>query len=137
MIKQLQRGDKKLIRSWAMYDWANSVYSLVITSAVFPIYYDSVTPMQIHAFGRVYMRSALYSYSLSFAFLVIAFISPLLSSIKGNTGKPYNGPENYFEAFPAKLENKIEAFPVPIPLFLLPFICLYIASFIYFYILPL
>ncbi len=81
MKKELQRGDKKLIRGWAMYDWANSVYSLVITSAVFPIYYNKVTPIEVHAFGRVYMRSALYSYSLSFAFLVIAFISPLLSSI--------------------------------------------------------
>ncbi len=77
----LKRGDKKLIRSWAMYDWANSVYSLVITSAIFPIYYDSVTPVEVEAFGRTYLRSALYSYSLSFAFLVIAFISPMLSSI--------------------------------------------------------
>jgi len=79
--KYLRQGDKKLIRSWAMYDWSNSVYSLVITSAVFPIYYDSVTPEEVHAFGRVYMRSALYSYALSFALLVIVIISPLLSSI--------------------------------------------------------
>ena len=89
--KYLRQGDKKLIRSWAMYDWSNSVYSLVITSAVFPIYYDSVTPMEVHAFGRVYMRSALYSYSLSFAFLVIAFISPILSSIAD-----YNRNKLYF-----------------------------------------
>ncbi len=64
-----------------MYDWANSVYSLVIVSAVFPIYYNAVTPDEVHAFGRTYLRGALYSYSLSFAFLFIAFISPLLSSI--------------------------------------------------------
>lgn len=40
---QLQKGDKKLISAWAFYDWANSVYSLVISTAVFPIYYAAVT----------------------------------------------------------------------------------------------
>lgn len=79
--KTLKRGDKKLINSWAMYDWANSVYSLVITSAVFPIYYNAVTPDEVHFAGRTFLRGALYSYALSTAFLFIALISPLLSSI--------------------------------------------------------
>ena len=79
--KPYHKGDKKLINGWAMYDWANSVYSLVITSAVFPIYYNSVTPKEVDAFGRTYLSGALYTYSLSFAFFVIAFISPILSSI--------------------------------------------------------
>jgi len=35
----LEKGSKKLINAWAFYDWANSVYSLVISSAIFPIYY--------------------------------------------------------------------------------------------------
>src|ERR1051326_8034628 len=74
-----------------MYDWANSVYSLVITTAIFPIYYNSITTVNgsdlVHLFGRTYKNSALYSYSLSVSFLVIAFLSPLLSGIadfKGN-----------------------------------------------------
>lgn len=79
--KALTRGNKKLINSWAMYDWANSVYSLVITSAVFPIYYNSVTPDEVYFAGRTFLRSALYSYSLSAAFLLIALLAPLLSSI--------------------------------------------------------
>ena len=33
----LPRGSKKLIRAWTFYDWANSVYSLVISSAIFNI----------------------------------------------------------------------------------------------------
>ena len=41
-MKALQKGDEKLINAWAFYDWANSVYSLVIATAVFPIYYESV-----------------------------------------------------------------------------------------------
>ena len=39
----LKIGDKKLINAWAFYDWANSVYSLVISTAVFPIYYAGLT----------------------------------------------------------------------------------------------
>ena len=41
--KRLQKGDMKLINAWAFYDWANSVYSLVISTAVFPIYYATIT----------------------------------------------------------------------------------------------
>ncbi|MCY7362488.1 MAG: MFS transporter, partial [Ignavibacteria bacterium] len=81
----LKKGDKKLINGWAMYDWANSVYSLTIATAVFPIYYEAVTKNDhgntVMLFGREYVNTALYSYSLSAAFLVVAIISPLLSSI--------------------------------------------------------
>ena len=38
----LKKGSKKLINAWAFYDWANSVYSLVISSAIFPIYYGLI-----------------------------------------------------------------------------------------------
>ena len=41
-MKALQKGDKKLLNAWAFYDWANSVYSLVIASAIFPIYYSAI-----------------------------------------------------------------------------------------------
>ncbi len=68
-----------------MYDWANSVYSLTIATAVFPIYYEAVTENDygntVELFGRTYVNTALYSYVLSAAFLIVAFISPLLSSI--------------------------------------------------------
>ena len=37
------KGDKKVIKGWVMYDWANSVYSLVISSAIFPIFYEAQT----------------------------------------------------------------------------------------------
>ena len=37
------KGDKKTINAWALYDWANSTYSLVITSALFPIYFHAKT----------------------------------------------------------------------------------------------
>ena len=41
----LQKGDKKTMNAWAFYDWANSVYPLVISTAIFPIFYGTVTGM--------------------------------------------------------------------------------------------
>ncbi len=86
----LLKNQKKVINAWALYDWANSVYSLVITSAIFPIYYNSVTTVNgsdvVHFLGREYKNTALYSYTLSLSFLVIAFLSPLLSGIADYRG---------------------------------------------------
>ncbi|MGO4821599.1 MULTISPECIES: MFS transporter [unclassified Flavobacterium] len=88
-MKALQKGDKKLINAWAFYDWANSVYSLVIATAVFPIYYESVTSDNndvVFFLGTEFNNSALLSYSLSFSFLIVAFLSPILSGIADYTG---------------------------------------------------
>ena len=84
----LQKGDHKLINSWAFYDWANSVYSLVISTAVFPLYYTAVTEGQVVSFlGMEWEHpDSLYSYALSFSFLIVAFISPILSGIADYTG---------------------------------------------------
>lgn len=85
-----KKGDKKIINAWASYDWANSVYHLVITSTLFPIYYEAVTNSggnnTIRFFGFSFLPDALYTYALSFAFLVIATISPLLSGIADYSG---------------------------------------------------
>lgn len=70
-----------------MYDWANSAYSLIITSAIFPSYFIAIAPEQVPFIGRTFERSALASYMISFSFLIIAILSPILSSIadyKGN-----------------------------------------------------
>lgn len=83
----MQTASKKVINGWAMYDWANSTYSLVITSTIFPSYYTAIAPKQVEILGRTFDRDALASYTISLSFLVIAFLSPVLSSIadyKGN-----------------------------------------------------
>lgn len=85
----LQKGDKKLIHSWAFYDWANSVYSLVISTAVFPIYYETVTQSEsgmVNFLGIQFNNTSLYTYALSFSFLIVAFISPILSGIADYVG---------------------------------------------------
>jgi len=75
-----------------MYDWANSVYSLVITTAVFPIYYESVTKNIdgsniVSFFGWELPNTALYSYALSFSFLFTAFLLPFLTGMADYGGK--------------------------------------------------
>jgi UMF1 family MFS transporter len=91
----MQTAPKKVINGWAMYDWANSVYNLVITSTIFPAYFESITgdgieattSDKVHFLGRDFVNTALYNYALAFAMLIVAIISPLLSSIadyKGN-----------------------------------------------------
>lgn len=85
----LQKGDKKLTHSWAFYDWANSVYSLVISTAVFPIYYETVTQTDsgmVNFLGMQFNNTSLYTYALSFSFLIVAFISPILSGIADYVG---------------------------------------------------
>ena len=90
----LQKGDKKLINAWAFYDWANSVYSLVISSAVFPVYYAGLTTSEgfanadgkIAFLGTLWNSTTLYNYALAFSFLIVAFISPMLSGIADYAG---------------------------------------------------
>ncbi|MCX6298616.1 MAG: MFS transporter [Bacteroidetes bacterium] len=91
----MQTASKKVINGWAMYDWANSVYNLVITSTIFPAYYEAVTGDgkestandTVVLFGRTFVNTSLYQYALGIAFIIVAVLSPLLSSIadyKGN-----------------------------------------------------
>ena len=85
---QLNKGSKKLIRAWASYDWANSVYFLVITSTIFPIYYGSLfgDNLYIDIFGQSFKNTALISYTTSAAFAVVAVLSPILSGIADYLG---------------------------------------------------
>lgn len=83
-------NNSKTVRAWYMYDWANSVYSLVISSAIFPIYYKAVAQTngtdQVSFMGYTFQNSVLYSYALSFSFLIVAAILPFLSGIADYTG---------------------------------------------------
>jgi UMF1 family MFS transporter len=91
----METASKKVINGWAMYDWANSVYNLVITTTFFPAYYAAVTSLEnfpngIVLFGRTYVNTELKDYVLAFGFLVIAFLSPILSSIADYKGNKKN-----------------------------------------------
>ena len=99
----IKKGDKKIIRGWVFYDWANSVYNLVISSAIFPIFYDNVTTAHylkkmgwnslpenksvlVEFFGHTFSSSVLFSYVLSASFLTISILSPFLSGVADYSG---------------------------------------------------
>jgi UMF1 family MFS transporter len=106
VANHIKKGDKRTIRGWVMYDWANSVYNLVISSAIFPIFYDTVTTnhyksthgiaetdaipegvnVTVNFFGWEVSNSALMSFVLSASFLLVSFLSPLLSGIADYRG---------------------------------------------------
>ncbi|MGZ3864148.1 MAG: MFS transporter [Bacteroidia bacterium] len=92
------QNDKKIIRAWTFYDWANSSFPLVINSAVFPAFYEYQTTQRdpvtqaiindtVTVGGHVFKNTELYSYFVSLALLVVCFTAPILSGIadyKGN-----------------------------------------------------
>ena len=84
------KGSKKLLNAWAFYDWANSVYSLVISSAVFPIFYGALFRAaeieKVSVFGGEIARAPLISYVTSAAFVFIALVTPLVSGIADYLG---------------------------------------------------
>jgi UMF1 family MFS transporter len=98
------KGSKKLINAWATYDLANSVYNLVITATIFPIYYKAVTTTidaagnevsnLVNFLGFQIKNTTLYDFAIAFAFLVVAILSPLLSGIAD-----YGGSKKKFMQF--------------------------------------
>jgi UMF1 family MFS transporter len=84
------KGSKKLLNAWAFYDWANSVYSLVIASAIFPIFYGALFRVaeieKVVVFGGEIARAPLISYVTSAAFVFIAIITPLISGVADYLG---------------------------------------------------
>ena len=83
-----KKGDKKLLDAWVIYDWANSAYPLVISSAVFPIYYGALffDDLYIELLGFNFKNTALISFLTAFAFVILSFITPLLSGIADYMG---------------------------------------------------
>lgn len=92
----LKKGDKKLINAWTFYDWANSSYPLVITAAIFPIFYVNVTGTKddnghiisdvVTLFGRSFKNTELYDYIVALSFLIVSISSPVLSGIADYSG---------------------------------------------------
>src|SRR4029079_17770676 len=98
----MQTASKRVVNGWAMYDWANSSYNLVITSTIFPSYFEaiaadnkSVSKSTVTFLGRQFENTALYNYTLAIAMLIVAISSPLLSSIADVKGSK-KGFMNFF-----------------------------------------
>ena len=80
-------NDKKVIKGWAFFDWANSAYYLVISTTIFPIYFSNVAPADITIAGSTISNSALYSFTVSAIYILIAVLSPILSGIADYSGR--------------------------------------------------
>src|SRR6185312_3862420 len=85
------KNNKRTIRAWAFFDWANSAYNLVITSTIFPAYYVAITSNEqngnhVTFFGKSFVNTALQDYVLAAAYLVIAILLPILTSIADYRG---------------------------------------------------
>lgn len=94
----MRKNDPRVTNGWAMYDWANSVYPLVITSTLFPIYFNSQANAAAMArdangrsivefFGVPILASSLLIYAVSTAFLIVAAVSPLLTALADYSGR--------------------------------------------------
>lgn len=92
----MEKNNKKTINGWAFYDWANSVYPLVVTTAIFPIFYEAVTSTKnsagevisdtVSLFGYNFVNTELYTYTIALSFLIVSAISPLLSGLADYIG---------------------------------------------------
>lgn len=84
----IEKNNPKIVNAWKFYDWANSVHSLVIASAVFPIYYSTVTkseslePIRFLGFDP----ASAFTFSLAICFFLVIILSPILSSIADTVG---------------------------------------------------
>lgn len=91
LYSAMAKNIKRVINAWCMYDWANSVYNLVITTTFFPIYFAAITKSAygentVPLLGRTFKNTALYNYALAFAYLIIALALPILSAIADSRG---------------------------------------------------
>lgn len=91
-MRNFKKNDKRLIRSWSMFDWANSAYNLVINSTIFPIYYLAITKNPetgdtVSFFGFNVVNTALSNFALAIVYLIMAFSLPFLSAYADATGK--------------------------------------------------
>jgi UMF1 family MFS transporter len=85
------KNNKKTIRAWAFFDWANSAYNLVITSTIFPAYYVAITSNakngdRVMFFGKSFINTALSNYALAVAYMIMVLLLPILSSIADYRG---------------------------------------------------
>lgn len=92
-MQDFKKNDKRMIRSWAMFDWANSAYNLVITSTIFPIYYIAITTSKtggddwVNFFGFQVINTVLSNYALAIAYLIMVLALPFLSAYADANGR--------------------------------------------------
>ena len=73
----------KIEKSWILQDWANSAYSIMITTAVFPLFFKAVaTGADVSAANS----TAYLGYANSIGTLVVSMLAPILGAIADYKG---------------------------------------------------
>lgn len=69
---------RKRIRSWALYDWANSAFATTILAALLPPYFSQVAGATLPSAATA---TAYWSLTGSIALFIVALLSPVLGTI--------------------------------------------------------
>lgn len=86
-MSEIIKNVKKTINAWALFDWANSAYALVISTAIFPIFFIANTDPVIHIGSFSFTNSSLWTFAVSISYVIIAFLSPILSGMADYSGR--------------------------------------------------
>ncbi|ADL51128.1 MFS transporter [Clostridium cellulovorans] len=78
-MTKLNREEK----SWALYDWANSAYSITVTSTVLPLYFKGIAN---NSGVAATTSTAYWGYGISIATLIVAILAPVLGTIADYRG---------------------------------------------------
>jgi UMF1 family MFS transporter len=89
------KSTNKAQHAWAMYDWANSTYNLVIGTAIFPIFYSAVTRSAddgaegdlVLFWGSLFKNTEVLSYALAFGMLLVCILAPTVAGLADYLGK--------------------------------------------------
>ena len=84
---KIKINDARTMNGWAYFDCANSAHSLVITTAVFPPFFEAVAPEKVQFLGQTITSSAMLAFAITLSYGVMAFLSPPLSGIADYGGK--------------------------------------------------
>ena len=80
-------NNPRTLNGWALFDWANSAFALVITTAIFPPYFEEMVDPDFAVLGVGFTNSSWFAFLITFSYLVIAILSPLLSGIADAGGR--------------------------------------------------
>ena len=75
---------RRVVNAWAMYDWANSAFTVVILTAVFPVYYRALAT---NAGRAPEDATAYWAYTTSLSLLVVALIGPVVGAMADILGR--------------------------------------------------
>jgi len=82
ITKQAEKAYRKVVNSWALYDWANSAFATTIMAAVLPVYYSQVAGANLS--GN--LATVYWGYTTTIALLIMALLAPIVGAIADYSG---------------------------------------------------